>query len=48
MQTSAVKGADLMVRALENEGGERIFGVPGAKRIWISSKRSALPASSPW
>jgi thiamine pyrophosphate-dependent acetolactate synthase large subunit-like protein len=29
MQPSTAKGADLMVRALENEGVEYIFGVPG-------------------
>ncbi len=33
MQTSAVKGADLMVRALENEGVECIFGVPGEENL---------------
>jgi acetolactate synthase-1/2/3 large subunit len=33
MQTSAVKGADPMVRALENEGVECIFGVPGEENL---------------
>ena len=27
------KGSDLLVRALENEGVERIFGVPGAENL---------------
>ena len=33
MKTSAVKGADLMVRALENEGVDCIFGVPGEENL---------------
>jgi acetolactate synthase I/II/III large subunit len=33
MQPSTVKGADLMVRALENEGVEYIFGVPGEENL---------------
>src|SRR5271163_1024803 len=33
MQASTAKGADLMVRALENEGVERIFGVPGEENL---------------
>src|ERR1700730_6482029 len=33
MQPSTVKGADLMVRALENEGVESIFGVPGEENL---------------
>jgi acetolactate synthase-1/2/3 large subunit len=33
MQSSPVKGADLMVRALENEGVECIFGVPGEENL---------------
>src|ERR1700732_5320736 len=33
MQPSTVKGADLMVRALENEGVETIFGVPGEENL---------------
>jgi acetolactate synthase-1/2/3 large subunit len=33
MPTTAVTGADLMVRALENEGVECIFGVPGEENL---------------
>jgi acetolactate synthase-1/2/3 large subunit len=33
MQRLTVKGADLMVRALENEGVEYIFGVPGEENL---------------
>src|SRR5579871_2836641 len=33
MQPSTVSGADLMVRALENEGVEYIFGVPGEENL---------------
>ncbi len=33
MQPSTVKGADLLVRALENEGVECIFGVPGEENL---------------
>jgi hypothetical protein len=33
MQPATVKGADLMVRALENEGVECIFGVPGEENL---------------
>jgi acetolactate synthase-1/2/3 large subunit len=33
MQASTAKGADLMVRALENEGVECIFGVPGEENL---------------
>jgi acetolactate synthase I/II/III large subunit len=28
-----MKGADLLVSALENEGVERIFGVPGEENL---------------
>src|SRR4029079_2918494 len=27
------KGSDLLVAALENEGGERIFGIPGEENL---------------
>ena len=33
MQPSSLKGADLMVQALENEGVEYIFGVPGEEDL---------------
>ena len=33
MQPSKIKGAELMVRALENEGVENIFGVPGEENL---------------
>jgi acetolactate synthase-1/2/3 large subunit len=33
MPPSTVKGADLMVQALENEGVEHIFGVPGEENL---------------
>src|SRR5919199_4395794 len=28
-----IKGSDLLVRALENEGVERVFGVPGEENL---------------
>ena len=40
-----MKGSDLLVSALENEGVERIFGVPGEENF-DSSGRSAGRASS--
>ena len=33
LQRSKIKGAELMVRALENEGVESIFGVPGEENL---------------
>src|SRR5580692_2409373 len=33
MEQSTAKGADLMVRALENEGVECIIGVPGEENL---------------
>jgi acetolactate synthase I/II/III large subunit len=33
MRTPKMKGSDLLVRALENEGVERIFGVPGEENL---------------
>ena len=33
------KGSDLLVSALANEGVDRVFGVPRAKRISTSSSR---------
>jgi acetolactate synthase-1/2/3 large subunit len=44
MQASTAKGADLMVRALENEGVEYIFGVPGEENLDVveSLRRSSI------
>src|ERR1700722_9807999 len=33
MTSKTNKGSDLLVAALENEGGERIFGVPGEENL---------------
>ena len=33
MSSSKIKGSDLLVKALENEGVERIFGVPGEENL---------------
>src|SRR5262245_12417390 len=33
MRTPKMKGSDLLVKALENEGVERIFGVPGEENL---------------
>jgi Thiamine pyrophosphate enzyme, N-terminal TPP binding domain len=42
MQTSAVKGADLTVQALDNEGVERITGVPGEANLdFLEALRSS-------
>src|SRR5271170_1890217 len=42
MQPSTVSGADLMVRALENEGVEYIFGVPGEENLdFLESLRTS-------
>ena len=30
-----MKGSDLLVKALENEGVERIFGVPGEENLEV-------------
>src|SRR3954453_15729966 len=36
------KGSDLLVAALENEGGERIFGIPGEENLdVVESLRSS-------
>jgi thiamine pyrophosphate-dependent acetolactate synthase large subunit-like protein len=32
------KGSDLLVRALENEGVERVFGVPGEENLDVVEK----------
>ena len=44
MQPSTVKGADLLVAALENEGVERVFGVPGEENLDVveSLRRSRI------
>ena len=38
------KGSDLLVRALENEGVDRIFGVPGEENLDVveSLRRSGI------
>jgi acetolactate synthase-1/2/3 large subunit len=33
-----MKGSDLLVRALENDGIERIFGVPGEENLDVVAK----------
>src|SRR5271166_2841019 len=33
MQTTSIKGAELLVKALENEGVDTIFGVPGEENL---------------
>jgi acetolactate synthase-1/2/3 large subunit len=38
------KGSDLLVAALENEGVDRIFGIPGEENLDVWS-RCARPAS---
>jgi acetolactate synthase-1/2/3 large subunit len=39
-----MKGSDLLVSALENEGVERIFGVPGEENLDVveSLRRSSI------
>src|SRR5262252_1471040 len=32
-EADMVKGSDLLVKALENEGVERVFGVPGEENL---------------
>src|SRR6201995_2942641 len=34
-ETSMAKGSDLLVAALENEGVDRIFGVPGEENLAV-------------
>jgi acetolactate synthase I/II/III large subunit len=42
MSTPKMKGSDLLVKALENEGVERIFGVPGEENLdVVESLRSS-------
>jgi acetolactate synthase I/II/III large subunit len=36
-----LKGSDLLVTALENEGVERIFGVPGEENLVVESLRNS-------
>ena len=33
MTSHAIKGSDILVRALENEGVEYVFGVPGEENL---------------
>ena len=33
MTSHAIKGSDIFIRALENEGVEYIFGVPGEENL---------------
>ncbi|MFT2568403.1 thiamine pyrophosphate-binding protein, partial [Escherichia coli] len=39
-----VKGSDLLVAALENEGVERVFGVPGEENLDVveSLRKSSI------
>lgn len=43
-QTSMTKGSDLLVAALENEGVERIFGIPGEENLDVveSIRKSSI------
>ena len=36
MTSHAIKGSDIFIRALENEGVEYVFGVPGERETWTS------------
>ena len=40
------KGSDLLVAALENEGVEYIFGVPGEENLDVVESLAQLAASS--
>ena len=40
------KGSDLLVAALENEGVDRIFGIPGEEILTSSSRREDQRSSS--
>ena len=40
------KGSDLLVRALENEGVDRIFGVPGEENLDVVAESMALVRSA--
>ena len=40
------KGSDLLVAALENEGVEHIFGVPGEENLDVVESLAQLQASS--
>src|ERR1700758_2253062 len=46
MSTPKMKGSDLLVKALENEGVERIFGVPGEENLdvveWLHGSKIEL------
>jgi thiamine pyrophosphate-dependent acetolactate synthase large subunit-like protein len=33
MTSHAIKGSDIFIRALENEGVEYVFGVPGKENV---------------
>jgi glyoxylate carboligase len=35
------KGSDLLVEALENEGVERVFGIPGEENLDVESLRTS-------
>jgi acetolactate synthase-1/2/3 large subunit len=43
---SRTKGSDLLVAALENEGVERIFGVPGEENLDVVESLRDLGSSS--
>ena len=40
------KGSDLLVAALENEGVDRIFGVPGEENLDVVESLARRPRSS--
>ena len=42
----SMKGSDLLVAALENEGVEQIFAVPGEENLDVVANRCAAPESS--
>ena len=43
-QLQTVKGSDLLVAALENEGVDRIFGIPGEENLEVveSIRKSSI------
>jgi acetolactate synthase-1/2/3 large subunit len=43
-----MNGADLLVAALENEGVNHIFGVPGEENLDVVNARAANSARQYW
>jgi acetolactate synthase-1/2/3 large subunit len=46
MTSHAIKGSDIFIRALENEGVEYIFGVPGEENLDMLESLSVPKTSS--